>query len=126
MVASKQNSPNEGHSALGLLHYAIMSEFTNKKGDHGDMLSRHLAYQCKLEAEGKLFAAGPLLQEDGEMAGIGLIIVKAGSLNEAKEIANQDPFHRSGLRAYKIWTWKINEGSIDLKLKFAAGSFELS
>jgi len=126
MANLNDDTAHDGHNALGLLHYAIMSEFTGKTGDRGAVLNEHLAYQCKLEMEGKLFAAGPLLREDGEMAGIGLIIVKAGSLNEAKKIANQDPFHQSGLRTYKIWPWKINEGSIDIKLRFAAGSFDIS
>ena len=126
MANLNNDTANNGHKALGLLHYAIMSEFTNKSGDRGAVLNEHLAYQCKLEMEGKLFAAGPLLREDGEMAGIGLIIVKAESLDEAKKIANQDPFHQRGLRTYKIWPWKINEGSIDLKLRFAAGTFEIS
>ena len=126
MVTSKQSHLNDSHAALGLLHYAIMSEFTDKTGDRAAVLEEHLAYQVKLEEEGKLFAAGPLLREDGEMAGIGLIIVKAGSLDEAKEIADQDPFHQSGLRAYKIWPWKINESGVDLKIRFAAGSFDIS
>ena len=126
MANLNNDTANNGHKALGLLHYAIMSEFTNKSGDRGAVLNEHLAYQCKLEMEGKLFAAGPLLREDGEMAGIGLIIVKAESLDEAKKIANQDPFHQRGLRTYKIWPWKINEGSIDLKLRFAAGTFDIS
>ena len=126
MGTSKQSQINDSHAALGLLHYAIMSEFTDKIGDRATVLEEHLAYQVKLEEDGKLFAAGPLLREDGEMAGIGLIIVKAGTLDEAKEIANQDPFHRSGLRAYKIWPWKINEGGVDLKIRFAAGSFDIS
>ena len=126
MANLSKDTANDGHKALGLLHYAIMSEFTNKSGDRGAVLNEHLAYQRKLEMEGKLFAAGPLLREDGEMAGIGLIIVKAESLDEAKKIANQDPFHQSGLRTYKIWPWKINEGSIDLKLRFAAGTFDIS
>ena len=126
MVTSKQSHLNDSHAALGLLHYAIMSEFTNKTDDRSVVLEEHLAYQVKLEEEGKLFAAGPLLREDGEMAGIGLIIVKAGSLDEAKKIADQDPFHQSGLRAYKLWPWKINEGGIDLKIRFAAGSFDIS
>ncbi len=93
MVTSKQSHINHSHVALGLLHYAIMSEFTDKTGDRAAVLEEHLAYQVKLEEDGKLFAAGPLLREDGEMAGIGLIIVKAGTLDEAKQIANQDPFH---------------------------------
>ena len=126
MVTSKQSHINDSHAALGLLHYAIMSEFTDKIGDRVAVREEHLAYQVKLEEDGKLFAAGPLLREDGEMAGIGLIIVKAGTLDEAKEMANQDPFHRSGLRAYKIWPWKINEGGVDLKIRFAAGSFDIS
>ena len=126
MANLSKDTANDGHKALGLLHYAIMSEFTNKSGDRGAVLNEHLAYQCKLEMEGKLFAAGPLLREDGEMAGIGLIIVKAESLDEAKKIANQDPFHQSGLRTYKIWPWKINEGSSDLKLRFAAGTIDIS
>ena len=126
MVTSKQSHINDSHAALGLLHYAIMSEFTDKTGDRAAVLEEHLIYQVKLEEDGKLFAAGPLLREDGEMAGIGLIIIKAGTLDEAKQIANQDPFHQSGLRAYKIWPWKINEGGVDLKIRFAAGSFDIS
>ena len=126
MVTSKQSHINDSRAALGLLHYAILSEFTDKIGDRATVLEEHLAYQDTLEEDGKLFAAGPRLREDGEMAGIGLIIVKAGILDEAKEIANQDPFHQSGLRAYKIWPWKISEGSVDLKIRFAASSFDIS
>ena len=126
MVTTKQSHIDDSRAALGLLHYAILSEFTDKIGDRAAVLEEHLAYQVTLEEDEKLFAAGPLLREDGEMAGIGLIIVKAGILDEAKEIANQDPFHQSGLRAYKIWPWKINEGGIDLKIRFAAGSFDFS
>ena len=126
MVSSDGNSLNDGHAALGLLHYAVISEFTNKEGDRAAMRDQHLTYQKKLEEEGNLFAAGPLLREDGEMAGIGLIILKAGSLEQAKAIADNDPFHKSGLRTYKIWPWKINEGGIDLKIRFAARSFDIS
>ena len=126
MVTTKQSHIDDSRAALGLLHYAILSEFTDKIGDRAAVLEEHLAYQVTLEEDGKLFAAGPLLREDGEMAGIGLIIVKAGTLDEAKEIANQDPFHQSGLRVYKIWPWKINEGGVDLKIRFAAGSFDFS
>ena len=116
MVSSDGNSLNDGHAALGLLHYAVISEFTNKEGDRAAVRDQHLTYQNKLEEEGNLFAAGPLLREDGEMAGIGLIILKVGSLEQAKAIADKDPFHKSGLRTYKIWPWKIDEGGIDLKI----------
>ena len=125
MVGSKDNPLNDGHAALGLVHYAVMSEFTDKEGDRVAVRDEHLAYQGRLEAEGRLFCAGPLLKEDGDLAGIGLIIYKAASLDEARKIAEGDPFHKSGLRTYKIWPWKINEGGIDLKIRFAAGLFDV-
>ena len=78
-----------------------------------------------MEAEERLFCAGPLLNEDGDMAGIGLIIYKVASLDEARKIADVDKFHKSGLRTYKIWPMKINEGAIDLKIRFAAGLFDI-
>ena len=83
MVSSIGAALNDGHAALGLVHYAVMSEFTEKEGDRMAVRDEHLAYQNQLETEGKLFCAGPLLKEDGEMAGIGLIIYKAASLEEA-------------------------------------------
>ena len=45
MVGSKGNSLNDGHAALGLLHYAVMSEFTDKEGDRAAVRDEHLAYQ---------------------------------------------------------------------------------
>ena len=44
MVTSKQSHLNDSHAALGLLHYAIMSEFTDKAGDRAAVLEEHLAY----------------------------------------------------------------------------------
>ena len=52
MVTSKQSRINDSHAALGLLHYAIMSEFTDKTGDRAAVLEEHLAYQVKLEEDG--------------------------------------------------------------------------
>ena len=49
MVTSKQSHINDSHAALGLLHYAIMSEFTDKTGDRAAVLEEHLSYQVKLE-----------------------------------------------------------------------------
>ena len=74
MVGSKGNPLNDGHAALGLVHYAVMSEFTDKVVDRDAVRDEHLVYQGQLEAEGRLFCAGPLLKKDGDMAGIGLII----------------------------------------------------
>ena len=125
IVGSKGNPLNDGHTALGLVYYAVMSEFTDKEGDRDAVRDEHLVSQGQLESEGLLFCAGPLLKKDGDMAGIGLIVYKASSLDEANEIAEKDPFHKNESRPYKTWPWRINEGGIDLKIRFAAGAFEI-
>ena len=43
MVGSKDNSLTDGHAALGLVHYAVMSEFTGKEGDRTAVRDEHLA-----------------------------------------------------------------------------------
>ena len=40
-----------------------------------------------------------------------MIIVRAGSFEEADAIAKADPMHSSGVRSYKIQRWILNEGS---------------
>lgn len=77
-----------------------------------ETLPRHLEYQRKLEGEGKLFLAGPMSDETGEqMQGIGLVIYRAESLEDAKALADADPMHLENRRSYKLRRWLINEGS---------------
>ena len=44
MVTSKQSHIDDSRVALGLLHHAILSEFTDKIGDRATVLEEHLAY----------------------------------------------------------------------------------
>ena len=80
-------------------------------------LPPHLAYQKKLEEEGTLVFAGPLSDARGqEWSGEGLIIYRAGSIDEARRIADADPMHANGLRTYELRAWLLNEGSLNLSL----------
>jgi len=85
-------------------------------------LPDHLEYQCELEARGVMFAAGPLFDEDDAPPRAGLIIIRAGSFEEAHEIARADPMHARGLRTYTLDKWQINEGGFTLKVSFDACS----
>jgi len=77
-----------------------------------ETLPAHLTYQKEMEAAGKLFLAGPLSDISGdEMSGGGLIIYRATSLEEAKEIADKDPMHQLGKRSFTLRKWLVNEGS---------------
>ncbi len=81
------------------------------------VLPDHLAYQARLEAEGKLAFAGPVSDPSGErMDGEGMIVYRAASLEEARALADADPMHSTGTRSYTIRRWLINEGSLTLSV----------
>ncbi|MEM7442726.1 MAG: YciI family protein [Pseudomonadota bacterium] len=83
----------------------------------------HLAYQKSLEDEGTLAFAGPLSDESGEnWSGGGLIIYRAGSIDEARQIADGDPMHANGLRTYELRAWLLNEGSLNVSLSLSTQS----
>ena len=83
-------------------------------------LPAHLAYQKDLEARGITFAAGPFA-DDAEQAwsGEGMIIVRAGSVHEARAIAEADPMHSSGVRRFRVRPWLLNEGSYTLTVRYS-------
>ena len=80
-------------------------------------LQAHKAYLRQLEAQGKLFAAGPLLGDSAKFTG--LLVFRVGLLSEAELIAKNDPFHHSGLRTYTLTPWQVNEGCLDVRLPVA-------
>ena len=90
-------------------------------------LPDHLAYQAKLEAEGKLVLAGPMSDETGtDMPGIGMIVYRAASFDEARSLAEQDPMHSSGARTFTLRRWLINEGSLTMSVRLSAQNVSLS
>lgn len=106
--------------------YAIFTSPTNGLEPVFAGLEEHLAFQMELEREGIMFAAGPLWTDDEQhWRGEGMVIVRAGSVDEAKTIAERDPMHRSGARSFRIRPWMINEGGVSVRLNFSNQSFKL-
>lgn len=90
-------------------------------------LPAHLAYQKQLEAEGKLFLAGPTSDDTGAlMQGTGMIIYRAANLEEARALADGDPMHSENVRSYKLRKWLVNEGSITIATALSAQTICLS
>lgn len=83
------------------------------------LLPEHLDYQVRLEREGKLFGAGPFYEEGDDVPSGGMIILRAQSAAEAREIADADPFHKAGLRTYTLRKWMMNEGAITLTIRYS-------
>ncbi|UNK38422.1 YciI-like protein [Shinella sp. H4-D48] len=75
-----------------------------------DTRPEHVAYLNTLNAEGTLAFAGPFLGDDGKPAG-SLVVVKAETIEAAREIAANDPYAKAGLFAsveVKAWNWVFN------------------
>jgi uncharacterized protein YciI len=69
----------------------------------------HLAYLKSLGDTLKF--AGPFTAEDGQTMTGSLVVVEADTLQDAKQIADGDPFTKAGLFAsveIRPWKWSIN------------------
>lgn len=117
----------KGRGALALELYVAHSTPALTPNEVKAALPDHLAYQARLEKAGQLAFAGPMSDETGEhMQGMGLIIYRADSLEAARELANNDPMHKSGARSFVLRRWMINEGSLTLSVGLSTGGVELS
>jgi uncharacterized protein len=68
----------------------------------------HVAYLKSLGP--KLAFAAPFTEEDGETMNGSLIVVEAGSLDEARKMGAADPFAMAGLFAsvdIRPWLWSM-------------------
>lgn len=107
----------KSRGALALELYAAISTPAKEPQDVKASLPDHLAYQKNLEQAGSLAFAGPMSDETGDhMQGMGLIIYRAPDLDAARALADADPMHKSGARAYVIRRWMINEGSLTVSI----------
>lgn len=110
----------KSRGALALELYAVLSTPDGSPEDVKATLPDHLAYQAKLEAQGKLFLAGPMSDDTGDMMeGTGLIIYRADSLEAARELAENDPMHARGARKFVLRRWLVNEGAMDITLRLS-------
>ena len=121
----KANAKARGALALEL--YVAITTPAKSPEDVRANLPDHLAYQAELEGKGALAFAGPMSDESGDlMQGMGLIIYRAASLEDARALAEADPMHASGARSFVMRRWMINEGSLNLSVGLSGKSVALS
>ncbi|KGE02042.1 hypothetical protein JL39_00420 [Rhizobium sp. YS-1r] len=107
--------------------YAIFTQPVNGLGPVFANMEEHLNFQIGLEKEGVMFAAGPMWTDDGESwEGDGLVIVRATSREAAIAIAERDPMHKAGARAFRVRPWLINEGTVTVKLDYSSQTFSMA
>lgn len=89
-----------------------------------DVLPAHMDFVHTIE-DGGIMVMGGQITPDGlaDAGGRGLIVIRAGSFEEARAIADRDPMHVSGVRSYQLYKWNVNEGVTNITLKFSDQSF---
>jgi uncharacterized protein YciI len=84
----------------------------------------HLAYMNALEAEGRLSASGPFIEE-GVLVGDGLTILSTSTIEEARQAMEEEPLIKRGLRTFELRKWELCEGRIDISLHASVSRYSL-
>jgi uncharacterized protein YciI len=87
-------------------------------------VAEHLAYMNALEAEGRLWASGPFIEE-GVLVGDGLTILSTSTIEEARQTMEEEPLIKRGLRTFELRKWELREGRIDISLRASVGRYSL-
>jgi uncharacterized protein len=85
----------------------------------------HLRYMNDLEERGLLFASGPFIQE-GVVVGDGLTILRAADIEQARQLMENEPLIKRGLRRFELHKWELREGRISIQLNASRSAFELT
>lgn len=106
--------------------YVVFTRPTNGLGPVMANIKPHLDFQVDLERRGIMFGAGPFWTGDEQSwEGEGMVIIRAGSLAEARAIAASDPMHSSGARSFTVRPWLLNEGALTVKITYSDGRREV-
>lgn len=110
----------KGRGALAMELYIVESKLVATPDEMLKHLPAHLEYQKQMEAEGKLFLAGPLSDPSGkEMSGNGMIVYKVATMKEAVQIAEKDPMHLAKIKEFTVRGWLVNEGALSFSLSLS-------
>lgn len=104
---------------LGLPLFAILSSDVEDPQVLDAHLNDHLDYMIGLEKQGILFGSGPFKNSRGHITGGGLTIVRALTFEDARRLAEQDPFIECGLTTFEVRSWTLSGGSLTLTINFS-------
>jgi uncharacterized protein len=89
-------------------------------------LSAHLEYMIGLEKRGLVFASGPLADGPGPPTGQGLTVLRAKDLDEARALAEGDPFFVNNLRTFELKEWTVMEGTLGVRVNLSDQTIEVT
>ncbi|MEL7537728.1 MAG: YciI family protein [Pseudomonadota bacterium] len=117
---------SELDTGMGAELYFYITRPTRSFEDVVKILPAHMDFVHTIEDGGIMVMGGQITPEGADDAGgLGIIVIRASSFEEARAIADRDPAHASGARTYELYKWNINEGSTTIRLKFSDQTFVL-
>jgi uncharacterized protein len=106
--------------------YVVLSKPTVAPDKLQPFLSAHLEYMIGLEKRGHVFASGPLTDGEGPPSGQGLTVLRAKDANEARALAEGDPFFVNGLRTFELKEWTVMEGTLGVRVNLSDQTIEVA
>ena len=106
--------------------YVVLSKPVVTPDKLQPFLSAHLEYMIGLEKRGHVFASGPLADGAGPPTGAGLTVLRAKDLNEARALAEGDPFFVNGLRTFELKEWTVMEGTLGVRVNLSDQTIEVT
>ncbi|RRJ64250.1 hypothetical protein EHV15_15965 [Paenibacillus oralis] len=83
--------------------YVILLMLNPGKSLDEGLIRGHVAHLRELDRLGHLVMCGPFTDYKG-----GMIIIEADTIEQARQIAERDPFVESGAENYELRTWEIS------------------
>jgi uncharacterized protein len=105
--------------------YVVLSKPVVTPDKLQPFLSAHLEYMIGLEKRGHVFASGPLADGAGPPTGAGLTVLRAKDANEARALAEADPFFVNKLRTFELKEWTIMEGTLGVRVNLSDQTIEV-
>jgi uncharacterized protein len=125
MVSSAERIAEITGKMLRRKLYVVLSTATASAEQVQASLPAHLDYMIDLEKKGLVFASGPFSDSQGNPRGNGMTILRSKDADEARKIAEADPFVANGLRTFEIREWTVMEGSFGVTVNFSDQSVEV-
>jgi uncharacterized protein YciI len=120
--------PDERHAGAQKVYFACFTDLVEAStpDDIERVVLEHKQWLAEMDAAGKIFVAGPFLDENYSYSATGLIVFRAETAEEARVLAARDPMHSSGVRTFRILPWQLNEGTMRIEINFLNGVFGFS
>jgi uncharacterized protein YciI len=106
--------------------YVLISKPLEPPEQLRPLLATHLDYMIGLEKRGLLFASGPLNEADAPPSGHGLTILRVKDADEARRIAEAEPFFAQGLRTFELREWTVMEGTLGVRVNLSDQTVEVA